>query len=481
MKDRTLARCASLCLLLMALLLPHKLPTCKANLSHPRRLVESKFPMSSLKKKSQRLGPLLSIRGGEKGTTDQNAVEQVKTSLDQSLTVVQLSSFLVVVSFIITTFSPAPALIDMIGTTRATSLLSALVSSAAVCEILFSPAIGRILDSTGRKIPFLLTVLAMALTSGVVVFNHSVLAICAAKFTGHFCLGLIYQTITQVMICDVAASSTPERMGSELALQGAIIGGGFIFGAIAAGQLSNSGLSVIYGLSSILLLFTVVLTVLCMPETLSPSKRVPFEAHIIRKQIIQAPISCMSILIHRGMKLRMLAVLLMLQLFPSFIGDFFQIFSQSEWNIGTREFSTYVAIGGMLGIIGNISSGAIIPIIGTRRFTSIAALSAICQPIGASFFSYPGALVGMIIGFLATAQYIGVLAAIATEGEKRGVLQGELAGERASLTALLKAVGPIMYSTMYIKGKQLVGLGNLPFLFNICLAIAAFVLTQIHL
>lgn len=59
-----------------------------------------------------------------------------------------------------------------------------------------------------------------------------------------------------------------------------------------------------------------------------------------------------------------------------------------------------------------------------------------------------------------------------------GLPQGELAGERSSLLALLKVVGPTLYSQLYIQGSGKLGMNNLPFLFNIALCVTAFVIAR---
>jgi hypothetical protein len=59
-----------------------------------------------------------------------------------------------------------------------------------------------------------------------------------------------------------------------------------------------------------------------------------------------------------------------------------------------------------------------------------------------------------------------------------GLPQGELAGERSSLLALLKVVGPTIYSQLYIQGLEKLGINNLPFIFNIALCATAFTIAR---
>ena len=119
--------------------------------------------------------------------------------------------------------------------------------------------------------------------------------------------------------------------------------------------------------------------------------------------------------------------------------------------------------------------------LGIKRFTALATLSSMLAPIGASFFSFRGLVIGSILGFLGSAQMLGVTAALIAEGAKSDVPQGELAGERSSFIALIKVIGPIWYSMLYVRGKNAFGWNNLPFLFNIGLAMGAFAISQLHL
>jgi hypothetical protein len=92
-----------------------------------------------------------------------------------------------------------------------------------------------------------------------------------------------------------------------------------------------------------------------------------------------------------------------------------------------------------------------------------------------------GNVVGTIVGFLGGAQSIGITAALVSEGAQSGLPQGELAGERSSLLAMLKVAGPLMYSFLFIQGQKHLGINVLPFILNISLFAGALVLSQIHL
>jgi hypothetical protein len=75
----------------------------------------------------------------------------------------------------------------------------------------------------------------------------------------------------------------------------------------------------------------------------------------------------------------------------------------------------------------------------------------------------------------------GITAALMSEGSRLGISRGTLAGERASLVALLKVVGPIWYSSAYMLGKKHLNVAYLPFIFNLCVATIVLLMSQIYL
>jgi DHA1 family tetracycline resistance protein-like MFS transporter len=293
------------------------------------------------------------------------------------------------------------------------------------------------------------------------------------------CLSQFF-VVSQAIVSDIAASD-PTRLSAAMGIQMALLGAGFLVGALVAGRLSDFGLSVSYGASAVVGAITVMLVSFGMPETLPAFKRVPFQSHAARNLIFRSPLSCTRLLFRRGSDVRVLTILLLLQSLPQFMGAFFQIFANTEWNLTTKEFSSFIAMWGVIGIVANTVGSVMVRRYGIKRFMGIATLSSMCGPTGASFFGFRGAVIGSLVGFLGAAQAMGVTAALVTRGEASGVPHGELAGERASLVALLKVIGPILYSALYVQGRGRLGMAHLPFIFNIVLAAGAFIVSQLHL
>jgi predicted MFS family arabinose efflux permease len=432
--------------------------------SHPTSVV--KVPRSSITTQP----------GNKKLKLKANTIANNDESTRPSLAAVYSTSFLVIMGASMVAFSPAPALIQQLGTASATRILAMLSAAAALMEITFSPAVGSLMDSVGRKPVLLASIVALAVSNGMVALHPTVTFISIAKVSSAFVAGLFF--ITSQAIMSDSTASHPERMSSAIGVQLSLTSLGFLFGAIAAGRLAEKGLTVAYGTSSAVVAIAACIAA-TMTESLQPSERVVMEHKATRKLLLRSPLSATRIFRHK--EIRVMTILLMLSSLPTFAGDFFQIYSKSEWGLEAKDYSTFIAMFGVIGICGNVVGSVLVRRIGIKRFTAIATLSSICIPIGATFFQFRGLKIGALIGFLSSAQRMGITAALVSEGAKSGVPQGELAGERSSIVALLKVVGPIWYSMLYVQGKNLIGVKNLPFIFNIVISLLAFSISVIHL
>ena len=273
-------------------------------------------------------------------------------------------------------------------------------------------------------------------------------------------------------------------MSSVLGIYFALSACAFFVGSLVAGKLSEFGLSVTYGASTLVSALTAALVFFGMQESLHPSKRIPLQENkpLIKKQLLQSPLSsCTSILFRHSKEVRILAVLIMIQSLPSHMHDTFQILVRSEWGVGMKEFSSFIAVYGMINIFSNIVGSKLVVKLGIKYFTGIATLSSAIAPLCASLFSFRGLIIGCFAGFLAPAQMLGVTSALYAEGAKSNVPQGELAGERSSFLALAKVIAPMWYSFLYVQGKKVLGTGFLPFMFNVLCGLTAFGISQKYL
>eukprot|EP00588_Corethron_pennatum_P008806 CAMPEP_0194272620 /NCGR_PEP_ID=MMETSP0169-20130528/6137_1 /TAXON_ID=218684 /ORGANISM="Corethron pennatum, Strain L29A3" /LENGTH=479 /DNA_ID=CAMNT_0039015325 /DNA_START=68 /DNA_END=1507 /DNA_ORIENTATION=+ len=397
----------------------------------------------------------------------------------RTLGVLQWSSFATVFAGALVAFSPAPAVSAALGPDRASSVLSALSSAAACAQILLSPVLGAAIDSSGRKSAAVCALAAAAVANGAVAARPSVVAICAAQCVVRLCVAFFF-VVGQAVVGDVAASD-PELMGSALGVWSALISAGFFAGSVAAGRLSEVGLSTKYGISATLLAANALYVSAALRETLPPDKRVPFEAGRAPGLLLRSPLACTRILYGRGREIRTLAIILMLMTLPKSMGEIFQIFAKTEWNLSTKDLISFVTAIMVIGTSANAVGSRLVAVLGIRNYTAAAALSCVLAPLGAVLFSFRGYLAGSAAGFLGSAQTLGVSAALIAAGGRSGVPQGELAGERSSLLALCGVVGPVWYGALYVQGKKMTGSAYLPFVFNALLAVGAFAMSCIHL
>ncbi|KAL3940288.1 MAG: hypothetical protein SGBAC_005149 [Bacillariaceae sp.] len=452
----------------------------QANLPKQSRLPSTSVPRND---DSHHMESINRYRAGALNARPRKTVSTSGVSLieKRGLSVVQLSSLLCILSTTLVAFAPAPVLVQKLGPAKATSLLSILAAISAVIEILFSPSVGRLMDDFGRKRPLLTVLVAIALSQlTVVLSNVSIWSMCVGKFAGTLGIGLFFQTIGQAILTDVTGrGSSPERLSSALGMQAALISIGFLVGALSAGKLQATfGLTTSYGIAATLAFANAMLVALKMPETLEASSKLEARP---RKSILSSLLSCIDILIKRRNGIPVLAAIFALQSLPQFMGDFFQIFCKTEWNLDTAAFSQFVAMFGVLGLVSNILGSLLVRRLGIRKFTLLTTLLGIIPSFCVSVWGFQGLLVGYAVGFLGLAQNLGIMSALVSEGKKQNIPIGELTGERAALMGLVKISGPILYSTLYVQGRRLWDIPSLPFIFNTVLGIAVFSLSYYHI
>ena len=405
-----------------------------------------------------------------------NDVEIVEEN-ERFLSSLRSSTFLLVLAISMVTFSPGPALSREMGSPdRAAVTLSALGAGSVAVEIFLSPLFGSILDAKGRKSAMMTVQVSVAVAHAVAAFRPTVWSICTAKAVALLCSAQL-RVITQTIISDLTSSES-DRTGAFMGAQAAMTSLGFLVGAIISGELAGQSLLISYGISAFLAAMGALIIYIRLPETLDDTEKSPLNFRTAVLRILGAPFAGAKLLTSQGNMIRLLSFLLLLQSAPTYMGSVSQIYSSKEWDLPPIQLSNLIALVGTLGIVANTASRYLIPSMGLKWFTTVATLSSVCFPFG-MLFSYNGAVAGACMGWLSAAQNLGVMAEMTAQASKLGIPQGQLAGERVSLLALLKVVGPIFYSALHMKGNQ-ASIPNLPFLFNASLAIVALMLCQLY-
>lgn len=383
---------------------------------------------------------------------------------------------------------------------RAIQILSTLSAVSATIELLLSPLIGSIIDTHGRRIPAAtlhgLVSLANLITSTI----PGVKSVCLSRVVNVLGGGFNI-IITNAVIADIFGGSgsgtttgggggggtQAQGMGAALGTQAAYASFGFLLGSLIGGRLTEIGERLAYGACSILSALAMCNVVFRMTESLDyngagyTSRRVhtnddnniqqqhraeqglmpttsssssSSNRSALMTKFIEAPLSSIRLLYHYGSKMRSLAILLVLQSIPMFMGDVFQLFAKEEWGLRPREFANLVAAFGILGIVSNISVPFMIRSLGLRSFSLFATVSSLFFPITTLLVkSYKIVVAAGCIGLYGSAQKLGTNAAMTSLATELGVPQGRLQGEKASMLALLKIGSPIVYGMLYLRGK----------------------------
>ena len=451
-------------------------------------------------------------RGGDETDSNRRRVQTI-TALHQtsfltacSLSMVLFAPLPTLTKYLtpLTTSSSSTSSLVVQPQARAIRILSSLSAVTAAVELLLSPLVGSIIDTHGRRLPAAtlhgLVSLANLITSTMPGVNTVCLSRVANVLGGGFNI-----IITNAVIADLfggggsAGSSAgssgsnttggggarTQGMGAALGTQAAYASLGFLLGSLIGGRLTEVGERLAYGACSILSALAMCNVVFRMTESLDYGDRyasrlartnddniqqqhrkeqglvdtkLPTSSSssmsILMTKFIEAPLSSIRLLYHYGSKMRTLAILLVLQSIPMFMGDVFQLFAKEEWGLRPREFANLVAAFGILGIVSNISVPFMIRSLGLRSFSLFATVSSLLFPITTLLVeSYKIVVAAGCIGLYGSAQKLGTNAAMTTLANELGLLQGRLQGEKASMLALLKIGSPIVYGMLYLRGK----------------------------
>mmetsp|Transcript_8840 Transcript_8840/g.18864 ORF Transcript_8840/g.18864 Transcript_8840/m.18864 type:complete len:618 (-) Transcript_8840:250-2103(-) len=469
--------------------------------------------------------------------TNQPPSQTTTIRKQKTLNTLHQTSFLIVASTSIVAFSPLPSLLRHLGNgssissssspqEQAVKILSVLSALSASIELFLSPIVGVWIDTFGRKQPASLLYGLITLANLGVVLYPSVASICVSRMVNVIISGFL-MIVANAIIGDVFSSSSSskdgydtagvpkvkeddvhgkDQMGSTIGRQAAAVSLGFLFGSLVGGRLMELGERAPYALASIFSALAALNMAWKMNDSLQYSSGAARQCThhwnwgLLRQKVRDAPLSSIQLLFHYGSHMRTLALLMLLQSAPMYMGDVFQVFARDEWGLLPKDFGGLIALFGILGILSNLSLSPVLKILGIRKFTLFAILSSLLSPTAVVLFStYTPFLIAACFGFYSSAQKVGTSAAMTSLAYDLGIPQGELAGQKASMSALLKIICPVLYSWLYLKGKSMsldvrevssdstpflgiatalgkVG-GKMPFLLNVLLGVVAFGVT----
>jgi MFS family permease len=383
---------------------------------------------------------------------------------------------------------PTPNLIALYGSEAATKWLAAASSAGAVTEIAVSPVVGALVDSLGRKPVVICTMLfvaaafatvgtctsgallplfglSSAATATVAATTATATATAAGAATSSLplppaataallvgckylsgCVVGFFFLAASAMLADLHRDDATGLSGA-MAVLFSLVNLGFGVGVSLSGLLPKE-LPLPYLLSASLAFVGAAALALAVPETLPKSDRRAFDGPKVRRALL-SPISFLRLL-RSGPTLRRLTLLTALHSAPIFMGDVMQVFVTTEWALAKSEVVQLFSIVAFTGVISNVAAAAgAIAALGTRGFTALATASNLLFWVSMSL-DHRRALAGAVVGFLGPARGLVSGASLASEGAKLGMSQGQIAGDRANLFAILKVSFSYLLNRLFI-------------------------------
>ena len=227
------------------------------------------------------------------------------------------------------------------------------------------------------------------------------------------------------IIADVFANTSQDakdQMGSIFGRQAAAVSMGFLSGSLIGGRLTEGGERLAYGCSLVFSLLATMTGVIRLKESVglssdeNPKKSNDddsthphaWDHETLKQKLLEAPLSSLQLLFHYGAKMRTLAVLLMLQSAPMFMGDVFQLFAKEYWSLNPSTFGQLIALFGVLGIVSNLSLPVLLTQLGLRNFSLLAILSSLLFPVATILSpNYRPVLIAGCVGLYGGCQKIG--------------------------------------------------------------------------
>lgn len=147
-----------------------------------------------------------------------------------------------------------------------------LVTSFAVMQFLFGPAIGGLSDRFGRRPVLLLSLFVMAADYIVMAWASTIWMLFAARLVAG--VAAATQTTATAFIADI---SKPEEKSQNFGMMGAAFGLGFVFGPMIGGLLAEFGPRAPFYAAAALATANLIFGYFVLPETVTDRIRRPFE------------------------------------------------------------------------------------------------------------------------------------------------------------------------------------------------------------
>ena len=308
----------------------------------------------------------------------------------------------------------------------------------AINQFLFSPIIGGMSDTYGRRPVLLVALFVMALDYLVMGFAHAMWLLFLGRFVGGITAAT--QSTASAYMADI---STKEDKAKNFGLLGAAFGVGFILGPIVGGLLSEYGSRAPFFAAAAIAFANMLFGYFVLPETVTDASRRKFEWRRANpfgtfKQMKQL----------QGM-LPMLLVFLLLSIAFFVYPSIWAFFGRAQFDWDARMVGMSLAAYG-LGIV--IVQGFLIRPILKRFGEKKTALFGMCMHL-LTFTAYQFMTeTWQVFAFMPLSVFSAV-AVPALQGLMSNSVssnsQGELQGAMGSLTALATIISPLVMTQVF--------------------------------
>ncbi|WAA08739.1 MFS transporter [Fervidibacillus albus] len=147
--------------------------------------------------------------------------------------------------------------------------LGYLMAVYSLMQFLFSPMWGKISDRIGRKPVIMIGISGLAVSFFLMANANQLWMLFAARILGGF-LSSANMPTTMAYVADI---TTPENRSKGMGMIGAAVGLGFVFGPAIGGIFSKYSLSLPFYIAGILSIFTFLLVLFLLTESLPNANR----------------------------------------------------------------------------------------------------------------------------------------------------------------------------------------------------------------
>ena len=329
--------------------------------------------------------------------------------------------------------------------------IGAIYATVAVCSLVSSPLWGRLSDSVGRKGVLIAAQVASLVGYALLASSSALWMVFVARAIEG--LGGGGLGVTQAYVTDV---TTPENRARAFGLVGATFALGFLIGPALAAVLVHFGYAVPFWVAAGLALFTVVLTIVLLPESRRAVKTAPTLAEI--RISLSSPVLGRLILTQFAFALA----------FTSWV-TVFALFAERVVGFDAQRTTSLFVVSSVVGIIVQAGLiGRLVDRYGEGRIAIAGLLCAVFAYAGVGFVTNVAMLFGFVVLWSLSGALVrpplGALISTAAPADQRGTILSV----NDSLNNVAFIISPFISTTVLGLNPHLTGI--VPALFA-CLAL----------